>query len=130
MINVYVNSPEQVSEVTESAKSLAEILKGGVVTEMPDDIREQIQSLFEGKSCNCSGCQMKRRIEALGAFTDGVDTFENLGVALDKYGFINKEMDRDDLINIINEYAATIEEGGQIEIGEGKFLKPVSAVTH
>ena len=28
VINVYVNSPEQVNEVTESAKSLAEILKG------------------------------------------------------------------------------------------------------
>ena len=38
VINVYVNSPEQVSEVTESAKSLAEILKGGIVTEMPKEI--------------------------------------------------------------------------------------------
>jgi hypothetical protein len=135
VINVYVNSPEQVNEVTESAKSLAEILKGGIVTEMPKEISDQIRELVKSADgeCRCNGCQMRRRIEAMGMFTDGDKTFENLPMGLDEYGFINEGMDREDLIGIINSYADTIESDGQIEVGAGKFLKPVvplSAVTH
>lgn len=135
VINVYLNSPEQVNEVTESAKSLAEILKGGIVTEMPKEISDQIRELVKNADgeCSCNGCQMRRRIEAMGMFTDGDKTFENLPMGLDEYGFINEGMDREDLIGIINSYADTIENDGQIEVGAGKFLKPVvplSAVTH
>lgn len=142
VINVYVNSPE---EATESAKSLAEILKDGVITEMPKDISDQIRELVKNAEgddgfaaflkaakrtadgeCSCKGCQMRRKIEALGVFTDGEKTFENLAVGLDEYGFINEDMERDDLIGIINSYADTIEADGQIEVGAGKFLKPVT----
>lgn len=152
VINVYVNSPEQVGEVTESAKSIAEILKGGIVTEMPKEISDQIRELVKNAEgddgfaaflkaakrtvegeCSCNGCQMRRRIEAMGMFTDGEKTFENLPMGLDEYGFINEGMDREDLIGIINSYADTIENDGQIEVGAGKSLKPVvplSAVTH
>ena len=54
-------------------------------------------------------------------------------MGLDEYGFINEGMDREYLIGIINSYADTIENDGQIEVGAGKFLKPVvplSTVTH
>lgn len=138
VININVASAEEAQEIQKGG--LADLLKGAVKEsgkakiikgvsdlpdDMPDDLKKAIGFLLNDEPCDCSGCKFARKIEGLGEFTDGEETYPTFLDALDTYGYINMGMEREAVMQIAESYLETIEKDGFMEVGVDKQLRRV-----